>query len=284
MLMAMELNERSGDLLKSVLLKYGRSFGYGELFSNYVEACPLYNTLVDRIVPGYPVDAAERIFAKIGRIDKWLTCGELFHMFVLEGDDKILDVVPFDRAGLNVLITPDKLDFYHDRKVRILNGAHTSSVPVALLRGIENVDVFASDEECSKWLSGLMHEEICFALADSVETHAYAEEVLMRFRNPVLQHKFRTISLNSISKADARMSPTLRDYFVKKGTLPKRMMEAARKLCDLYGNGPVANPPGGPLELNDYAQIKGQSLADRIDCFFPSVPREMREVMLLEFE
>ncbi|MDR1874030.1 MAG: hypothetical protein LBQ90_03315 [Synergistaceae bacterium] len=289
MIMAMELNERSGDLLRKTLRQYGGSFAYGAEFEDYLASCSFYNTLVDRIVPGYPADAADRVFEKIGRSDKWLTSGELFHLFIIEGDregnKKIQDRIPFGRAGLNVVVTGDRLDFYHDRKVRILNGAHTASVPMALFAGIENVDAFASHPGHASWLSAMMHDEICRALdhdADDKETHAYAEDVLTRFRNPTLQHKFRAIALNSVSKADARMSPTLRDYFARNGRVPPLMTAAAGKLCELYGHGPVAELPGGPLELRDYGQIRGDSLEERLASFFPSLPPEVRKAMLHE--
>ena len=280
MIMAMELNDRSGDLLKKTLLAYGASFGYGDVFADYLESCLFYNTLVDRIVPGYPADAAERIFEKLGRRDKWLTSGELFHLFVIEGDEKILEKIPFGAAGLNVIATQDRLDFYHDRKVRILNGAHTSSVPMALMAGIENVDAFASDPGYASWLRGMMHDEICFAIDDAAETHDYADEVLTRFKNPALGHRFRSIALNSVSKADTRMSPTLRDYYKKTGKVPPRMTEAADKLCELYAHGPTAQLPGGPLELGDYAQIGGEGREAMLASFFPSLSAEVREAML----
>lgn len=282
MIMAMELNDRSGDLLKSVLVKYGDSFGYGETYSDYIDSCKFYNTLVDRIVPGYPADAAERVFEKMGRTDKWLTSGELFHLFVIEGDESIMEKIPFHRAGLNVIITGDKLGFYHDRKVRILNGAHTSSVPVALTAGIENVDEFASHPVYARWLSRLVHDEICPAIDDSEETHAYADEVLTRFKNPALGHKFRSIALNTVSKADTRMSPTLKDYYAKRGGAAPLMAEAAGKLCLLYRSGPVINLPGGAFELKDYALIKGNSPEAMLESFFPSLPADVRKAVCHE--
>jgi tagaturonate reductase len=282
MIMAMELNDRSGDLLKKTVLQYGQSFAYGTEFFDYVESCPFYNTLVDRIVPGYTADAAARVFQKIGREDKWLTSGELFHLFVIEGDKHILGVIPFDRAGLNVIVTDDKLDFYHDRKVRILNGAHTASVPVALLNGVENVDAFASHPEHSAWLSEMTHGEICRAMDDSAETHAYADDVLARFKNPALGHKFRSIALNSVAKANTRLRPTLEDYFNKEGKTPPLMTGAIGKLCELYGHGETAELPGGPLELKDFARIKGPSLSDRIESFFPALPAALKEALLSE--
>lgn len=280
MIMAMELNDRSGDLLKRTLFQYGELFGYGREYFDYLPACDFYNTLVDRIVPGYPKDAAERAASKIGHEDKWLTSGERFHLFVIEGNKRILDEIPFDRAGLNVIVTTDKLAFYHDRKVRVLNGAHTASVPVALLSGIENVDVFALSEPHASWLSDMIHGEICRAIDGSAETHAYADDVMARFGNPALGHKFRSIALNSISKADTRMSPTISDYFKKTGVVPPRMTEAAGRLAELYGRGPVADLPGGPLELGDYSQLKGRSLSEMLESFFPSLEPGIKEAML----
>lgn len=279
MIMAMELNDRSGDLLKRTLVNYGKSFGYGETYFTYLDGCKFYNTLVDRIVPGYPADAAERVFERLGQRDPWLTSGELFHLFIIEGDESIIESIPFAKAGLNVIVTCDRLDFYHDRKVRILNGAHTSSVPMALLAGVENVDEFASHPLYSQWLSRLMHDEICLAIDDSVETHSYADEVLTRFKNPALGHKFRTIALNTVAKADTRMSPTLRDYYAKTGHAAPLMTEAVGKLCELYRNGDVVNLPGGPLELKDYAQVSGNSIAEMLKGFFPSLPSDIRRAM-----
>ncbi|GHV47097.1 altronate oxidoreductase [Synergistales bacterium] len=283
-IMAMELNDRSADLLKKCLTLYGESFHYGAPYAEYLESCVFYNTLVDRIVPGFPTDAKDRIAAQTGKEDPYLTSGELFHLLVIEGDKKILDILPFDKAGLNVIVTPDKLDFYHDRKVRILNGAHTSSVPVALLSGIENVDKFASHPEHSKWLASLMHGEICRALDDSEETHAYADEVLTRFKNPALGHSFRSIALNSVAKVNARLRPTLEDYFKKEGKLPPFMTGAISKMRELYSRGAIVQLPGGSLELKDYSDIKSPSgnptAEDYADSFFPGLNAPLRAALI----
>jgi tagaturonate reductase len=280
MVMALELNDRSGDLLKRTLFQYGELFGYEQKYFDYLSACDFYNTLVDRIVPGYPRDAAERVTSLIGREDKWLTGGERFHLFVIEGNERLLNDIPFNRANLNVIVTADKLGFYHDRKVRVLNGAHTASVPVALLSGIENVDTFASAEPHASWLSDMIHGEICRAIDDSAETHAYADDVMARFRNPALGHKFRSIALNSVSKADTRMSPTIADYFDKTGVVPPKMTEAAACMFELYSGGPVAPLPGGPLKLEDFDRLKKFSPADMAESFFPSLPENVRKALI----
>lgn len=286
-LLPTELIEHNADHLKACVLAYGKDAGYGEAFVDYVNRCPACNTLVDRIVPGFPADAAERLAAEIGH-DPYLTSGELFHLLVLEGSEDILRVLPFDKAGLNVVVTPDKLPFYRERKVRLLNGAHTASVPVALFAGVEAVHSFT--ESHAAWLRDLMHNELAFALArsedspeaDSPETHAYADEVLNRFRNPALNHKFRSIALNSIAKTNSRLRASLEDYWGKAGRIPPRMTEALHAMIRLYtAPSGTQTLPGGPLDLSDFADLKGAQTPESIlECLMPGLDPALKKAVL----
>ena len=148
-ILPLELIENNGDKLKECIIKYAKDWNYPKGFFDYLESCKFYNTLVDRIVPGFPKDIAEEIFKKIGEEDENLTSGELFHLFVIQGDPSIFEILPFDKAVLNVILT-DNLKFSRDRKVRILNGCPTSMVPVGLLTGIECVQAFAEHEKCGR--------------------------------------------------------------------------------------------------------------------------------------
>jgi len=220
-ILPLELIEDNGKKLKECVIKHATDWAYPQAFFFYLEECKFYNTLVDRIVPGFPQDVAEEVFRKIGERDQNLTSGEIFHLFVIQGDPSILEILPFNKAGLNVILT-DNLKFYRERKVRVLNGAHTSMVPVGLINGIEYVRDFVEHPTFGKWLRELVHEEIVPALSESEDTHKYAEEVLERFRNPALKHSLRTIALNSISKVNTRIRPTLEDYYFKlRKTSPK---------------------------------------------------------------
>ena len=50
-----ELIDRNGDKLKEILLQYIEKWSLGENFKKWVCECNhFYNTLVDRIVTGYP--------------------------------------------------------------------------------------------------------------------------------------------------------------------------------------------------------------------------------------
>jgi len=272
LVMPLELIDRNGDKLREAVKSYAAEWGWEDEFFTWLDGALFYNTLVDRIVPGYPADASARIEARLGAKDPYLTSGELFHLLVIEGSPEISSVVPFERAGLNAIVTRDQLAFYRDRKVRILNGCHTASVPVALFSGFEEVDKFADDERHGAWMRELAHEEIAFAMDGAQETHEYAGEVIERFRNPALGHKFRSIALNSISKCNTRLRPTLEDYYAKANALPPRMTEGILAMVRLYSDGPVAaNLPGGPLELSDYDSLGGNAPRDILDAMFPGL-------------
>jgi tagaturonate reductase len=276
----LELIDRNGDNLRDAVVKYAQEWDCEETFFTWLEGVKFCNTLVDRIVPGYPADAAKRIEKQLGREDPFLASCEIFHLFVIEGDSEIFRVIPFDKAGLNVVVTPDKLAFYRDRKVRVLNGCHTASAPVALFAGVEEVNKFAGHEKYGAWLSEMAHEEIAFAMGDAPETHSYASEVIERFRNPVMEHKFRSIALNSISKSNTRLRPTLEDYHAKTGTLPRHMTEGIRAMVSLYSHGPVnENLPGGPLELSDYKDLTGASPANILESMFPDLDGRIMEAL-----
>jgi tagaturonate reductase len=276
----LELIENNGAVLKDCLEKYGRLWNYGPAYFRYLEECAFYDTLVDRIVTGFPAKESAEIFRKIGREDRNVTAGELFHLFVLQGDKSILDILPFHKAGLNAVITGDRLSFYRDRKVRVLNGVHTASVPVALLAGVEYVKDFVEDERFAPRLRSLVHDEIVPAFSDDPEAHQYGNDVLERFRNPALEHSFRSIALNSVAKSNTRLRPTLEGYFEKFGELPPVLTECIAAMTELYDCDGVKELPGGPLELSDYRQLRGRSLEEMTDSFFPGLSPDLRSALL----
>lgn len=283
MIMPFELIDRNGDKLRSAVELYASERGYEADFFAWLGRAGIYNTLVDRIVPGYPADAAERVEARLGFKDPYLTSGELFHLLVIEGDSAIAELIPFAEAGLNVVVTPDNLAFYRDRKVRILNGCHTASVGVALFAGVEEVDKFASHEKYGLWMNALAHEEIAYAMGGGEETGDYAREVIERFRNPALGHSFRSIALNSLAKSNTRLRPTLEDYRARTGKLPPRLTEGIAALVRLYLGGPTNGAlPGGPLALSDWGDITGSSVEDILRAMFPGLDSEIMEALANE--
>lgn len=229
-----ELIEKNGETLLECILKYIDLWNLGEDFANWVrKENVFYNTLVDRIVTGYPKD--EKIETEFE--DNMLNTSELFHLWVIEGPESIKEEFPFHETGLNIIIT-DNLQRYRTRKVRILNGAHTSMIPYALLEGIETVGDCMKDEKMSAFVKRCVYDEIIPTLDLSLEElKSYADGVFERFENPFIRHLCASISLNSVSKFKVRVLPSLLEYIKRMGKMPQNLCMSFGKLIEFYKNG-----------------------------------------------
>ena len=225
-----ELIENNGDVLRDIVLRHARDWGLGEAFAAYVtEQCSFRNTLVDRIVsgaPGEPID--------LGYEDELINTGEVFHLWVIEGEED--ERLPFARLGINIKWVPS-LAPYRMLKVRILNGAHTSMIPNALLCGVETVGDCMKNAEIRAFLEACLGEILPTLDFDPDEAKAYADEVLRRFENPYIRHLCSAISLNSVSKFRVRVLPSIKAYFEKFGTYPEALTYSFRRLIDFYQKG-----------------------------------------------
>jgi len=230
-----ELIERNGSKLKEYVLQYAAAWKLGGEFTAWIEsACAFLNTLVDRIVPGYPRAEAEALQAEFGYADKLIDTGEIFHLWVIEGPAKYAEEFPLHKAGLNVIWTDDMTP-YRTRKVRILNGAHTSSVLAAYLGGLETVGEMMDDALFGRFIRRAVFDEIAPALdMDPGERQIYAEAVMERFQNPFIRHALIDISLNSVSKWKVRVLPSLLDSLANTGALPKLLTFSLAALICFY--------------------------------------------------
>ncbi|MCO6490763.1 MAG: tagaturonate reductase [Phaeodactylibacter sp.] len=246
-----ELIDRNGDKLKEILLQYARLWKLGIDFEQWLEVgCIFCNTLVDRIVPGYPRDRIEEIWQELGYKDQLVCEGELFHLWVIEAPDSVRREFPSEKAGLNVLFT-DNMEPYRTRKVRILNGAHTSMVPVSYLYGIDTVRETVEHPVLGTFVRETIFEEIIPTLdLPKAELEQFAKDVLDRFRNPFIKHYLISIALNSVSKFKTRVLPSLLEYAGRKGTLPRRIVFSLAALIYFYKG--ERNGQSIPLQDDDW--------------------------------
>lgn len=230
-----ELIEKNGEKLRQAIQGHLRDWGLEATVGKWVsEHCLFYNTLVDRIVTGYPRDEAEAIWQRLGCRDNFLDVGEYFFLWVIEGDKRLEKELPFARTGLDVVVT-DNLKPYRDRKVRVLNGAHTGNILGAYLAGVDTVGDMMQDTLLGGALRAMVTEEILpgVKLPDA-EKRAYAEAVFQRFQNPFVRHELLSISINSISKWKVRILPSLKDFVAASGALPQRMAFSLAALTAFY--------------------------------------------------
>ena len=227
-----ELIDRNGDNLKKCVLEYAKLWNLGDAFAKWVEEENVFtNTLVDRINTGYP--KGEEL--DLGYEDNMVNTSEYFHLWVIETEYDIEAELPFSKAGLNVIVTKDKLEMYRTRKVRILNGAHTSLVPYALLSGLDTVKSCVDNDVMREHIRKCVFDEIIPTLdLPRDELVAYAENVLERFNNPYIKHYLSAIALNSVSKFKVRVLPSILEYIKRYGKMPETLLFAFAKLIDFY--------------------------------------------------
>ena len=211
-IVACELIEDNGSTLREFVLRHAEAANLGADFITWVrEACSFYDTLVDRIVPGFPRDDIDRIQAQIGFADRLVVKGEYFHVWAIGGDERIRELLPLDRAGLNVRFMDDIRPF-RAQKVRVLNGAHTALSALGLELGFESVGEAFGDAEVRAYVERLVGEEVLATIdGDRAELQAFAAGILERFANPYLHHRLGDIALNAVAKWRVRNLPVYVD-------------------------------------------------------------------------
>lgn len=247
-----ELIDKNGTNLRAVVDRYIDLWKLPAGFRTWLDANVHFcNTLVDRIVPGFPKETIYEIHQRTGYEDNLAVMAEPFHLWVIEAPESVRRSLPLEKAGLQVKFVPD-LTPYRTRKVRILNGAHTALVPVAYLKGLRTVRESVDDKEVGAYLFNAIHEEIIPTLdLPKEELTRFADEVIERFQNPFIKHELSSIALNSISKFKVRVLPSLLGYISIKKELPKRLLYSLAALIRFY----KGEWKGEPLPVNDTPEI-----------------------------
>ena len=231
-ILSCELIDHNGEELEKCCLRYADLWGLGEEFKTWlVQENDFCSTLVDRIVTGFPRDEHEELCRRIGEPDNMMDTAEIFHLWVIQGSHE--DELPLQKAGFHVVWT-DNVDPYKKRKVRILNGAHTSMVLGAHLYGLKTVGECLKDEKVSALLRKCIFGEIIPAIGDTEDNRKFGEAVLERFSNPFIKHMLLSIALNSVSKFRARVLPTILEYRDMFGSCPQGLTFSLAALIAFY--------------------------------------------------
>lgn len=251
-----ELIFHNGKQLKQCILQYIDYWKLSDEFRDWVEkACPVYSTLVDRIVPGFPKDNADQIMQRIGYNDQQIVVGEVYHLWVIEAPASLSDVFPADKAGLNVLFVPSEAP-YHERKVTLLNGPHTVLSPVGYLSGLDTVRECCEDPLIGQFIDKVMYEELLPTLnLPKDELTKFADDVKNRFKNPYVRHLVTSIMLNSFPKFKTRDLPGLKIYLERKGTLPRCIVLGLAAICTYYKGGKRGDDTITPNDAPEILQL-----------------------------
>lgn len=234
-MLPVELIDDNGIMLKKCVMQQAENWKLEQGFVTWLEeACIFCSTLVDRIVTGYPRDEDSKLWEEWGYKDELIVTGEPFALWVIECPKDISGELPLDKAGLPVIYT-DNQKPYKQRKVRILNGAHTSFVLASYLAGNDIVLESMKDELVYNFMYKTIFDEVIPTLtlpkADLVE---FAEAVITRFNNPYVKHALLAISLNSVSKWKARCMPSFLGYIEEKKEVPAHLTFSLAALMAFY--------------------------------------------------
>ncbi|MCL2399387.1 MAG: tagaturonate reductase [Defluviitaleaceae bacterium] len=237
-----ELIDNNGAKLKETVLLYAEKWGLPKEFIEWIHTANHFtSTLVDRIVTGYPRDEAETLSKELGYKDNLIVTAEIFQFLAIEAEKEvsaeISENLPFHKANLDVVLTEDVTP-YKQRKVRILNGAHTMSVLLAYLYGKETVKEMMDDEYFVDYLKKGIYEEIIPTLdLNKEDLESFADSVFDRFANPYIKHYLLDISLNSVSKYKTRVLPSILEYHKRTGNLPEKLTMSFAALIAFYKGG-----------------------------------------------
>lgn len=246
-----ELLEQNGQLLLECVVRYAKHWQLSADFIHWVENANFFcNTLVDKIVTGFPGQEAQTIQQTLGYEDEQLVVGEPYHLWAIEKKGRIEEKLPLPAAGLNVVYT-DNLDTFRTLKVSILNGAHTLMVPVAYLYGLRTVRESIEHDLIGRYIQQVIYQEIVPHLPYPLEIGSqYAHEILERFQNPFVEHQLISIALNAISKFKARVIPSVKRYVGNLQQLPEGILTSFAALIVFY-KGTIGNES---IPLKDNAE------------------------------
>jgi tagaturonate reductase len=283
-MLPVELIDDNGIHLKECVLKQIANWNLGDAFRNWVEEnCIFCSTLVDRIITGYPKGEDEKLWEEWGYKDELIVTGEPFALWVIECPKDISGEFPLNKAGLPVIYT-DNQKPYKQRKVRILNGAHTSFVLASFLCGNDIVLQSMEDEDILKYIKATVYDEIIPTLdLPKADLEEFADAVITRFRNPYVKHALLAISLNSVSKWRARCMPSLLKYAEKEGKIPSHLafslaaLEAFYNGSEIRDGALIGNRNGEEYKIMDDAAVlsffaanSGKEAKELTDAFLSS--------------
>ncbi len=231
-----ELIPDNGKKLQSIVLELAQYNGLEDAFLEWLKCCNTFcNSLVDRVVPGKPDEATlAHLEQRLGYADELLIIAEDYRLWAIEGDEEVKNSLSFYKADKGVIIEPD-IEIYRELKLRLLNATHTFTCGLAYLSGCRTVKQGMKDEKLSSFLTGLMLEEILPSIPGSIErskAEEFAKNVIVRFQNPYLDHKWLSITLQYSSKMRTRCIPLLLKYYERYNAVPERMsLGFAAYLC-----------------------------------------------------
>jgi fructuronate reductase len=163
-------------------------------------------TMVDRITPATTADDAQAAFALTGRSDGAPVVTEPFSEWVLSGN------FPggrprWEAAGARFV---DDIAPFEERKLWLLNGAHSLLAYAGSARGHATIAGAVADPVCQVWMIQWWGEACQHLTLPPAELTAYRDALVERFANPRIRHLLAQIAADGSQKLPVRILPVLR--------------------------------------------------------------------------
>ena len=229
-----ELLTDNGFLLKQIIEKLIHFNDYPKSFGEWVNQKVIFcNTLVDRIVPGKLSNEHQQILLeKYGYTDSNAIMCEPYALWAIEGGQEVRDLLSFSSVNEEIKIVPD-ISQFKELKLRILNGSHTLLCAKAIAEGFETVFLAMSNPIFRKYAEELIFEEIIPSLPAEIKKEdklSFAKDVIDRFSNPNIEHKWTSIAVQYPMKLTIRVLPLLKLYAQNTGVSPTKMVECIKEV------------------------------------------------------
>jgi tagaturonate reductase len=235
-----ELLTDNGFILKSIIEKLIHFNNYPISFGEWINQKVIFcNTLVDRIVPGKLSNEHQQILLeKYGYTDSNAIMCEPYALWAIEGGQEVNELLTFSTVNEEIKIVPD-ISQFKELKLRILNGSHTFLCAKAIAEGFETVFLAMNNLMFRKYAEELIFEEIIPSLPAEIKNEdkvSFAKDVIDRFSNPNIAHKWTSIAVQYPMKLNIRVLPLLKSYIQTTGISPKKMVECIKEVLHFLLN------------------------------------------------
>ncbi len=191
----------NGLVLKNALLSLAKGEDSG--FIEYLNSLSYVTTSIDRITPKTTQADIDLVLQQTGFSDRSPVVTEPFRDWVLQGDFP-LGRPKWESAGARFV---SQIEPFENRKLWLLNGAHTLMALFGQLRGHQSVDQAIQDEEVLLEVNRFWDEAATHLDEKLLEVVAYRKALLERFSNPRIGYQLAQIAQESLNKLSVRIAP-----------------------------------------------------------------------------
>jgi fructuronate reductase len=190
----------NGEFLQGVLRESARLRSVDGDFMAWLESIQIPNSMVDRIVPAITGEAIDRFESDFGYRDESLISTEPFRQWVVAPH-----AAPYDLAQIGIEVSAE-VENYEQLKLRLFNGAHSTTAYFSQLAGYEYVYQAIAIPEWSAFIEKLQSELAnSFTAPKSVDTAEYACTARARIGNSAVAHRSAQIAMDGSAKLPQRL-------------------------------------------------------------------------------